>query len=110
MSNNVLNFDKKLVQRLFTMKDDSFSMYSKIIGEFGELVLWTTIDLLPLHTEDGARLWIHQNPQIGRAEDFPLEFRLSEMHYFLQIAPLFNPLNLTDYGLPSSSSLQEELP
>lgn len=82
-------------------------MYSKIKGDFADLILVTSIDLLPSQTRS---LDINQMCQSGNLEDFSLEYRLGEMYYFLQIVPLFNPQNRTDYGLPSSSSLSEDIP
>lgn len=109
MSNNTQNLNSKPIQRLFEMKEDILFMYSKIPGSFGDLILMTSIDLLPRYDEENDPvLGIHQTPSVGRTEDFPLEFRLGEMYYFLQIVPLFNPQNRTDYGLPSSSSFSED--
>lgn len=106
MSNN--QFPSADVQRLFEMEGDNLRMFSKIQGEFGDCILMSSIDLVPGYSEDsGVLLQIHQEPYNSPIKDIPFEFRLGEMHYFLQIASLFNPKNRTDYGLPQT---QTDLP
>lgn len=76
------------VQRYFTIKDETFYMYSRVEGPYGtQLVCTTATDKL-----------IAQAPGEGSA---PLDFafRLGEMSYFLQVYSLFNPQNSVDYGL-----------
>lgn len=81
------------VMRYFTIKEETFYMYSKISGEFGDQLLVTT----------ATGSLIAQAPGEG-SSPLDFNFRLGEMNYFLQVYSMFNPQNKMDYGLQETPS------
>lgn len=80
------------VFRYFSIKDETFYMFSRVEGEFGFQELQTAAPL------DVVDVSIQQQKAPGSA-DIDFAFRLGEMHYFLQVFNMFNPKNKVDYGL-----------
>lgn len=85
------------VLRWFTIKDETFYMFSRIEGEFGIQEMQTAA---PLTVSDMS---ISQQ-MVPNSSPLDFAFRLGEMQYFIQVFSMFNPKSKEDYGLSQEES------
>lgn len=78
------------VYRYFTIKDEVFTMASRVEGDFG-------IQEIQTSASPNGDVIIQRSTPNSAPPSF--EFRVGEMQYFLQVFSMFNPKFQTDYGL-----------
>lgn len=107
------NFNGVAVQRYFVYQDDSIIMYSRTVGEFGMMALRSWVRFYSTFNQDDedGRIFLDMGQNVDDRYDFdtdvPLEFRVGEMNYLLSISLLFNPKNITEYGIPKESATSD---